>query len=262
MPSGCVASRSPHILPQAEPEAREGWRERTPESSGFTLKAPERITHVAKLAGVGEIARAFFRSGTDASGPRLELHAVQCRRGCDTSESPRRFLGALPGDGLRFAMEFRHASWDTRGEGQLVENTSRGATSKAEDSGTASSRRRGILSISATTPGYDEALLGAWDHQVAAHACRRADVYLYFKHEGRSRGVTYAAGACSEEPPIRVRVALARKWASAASKNADLDRRDRRGERRVRVGLDALRISRSSSSRRIRDGASRSISER
>src|SRR5690606_16757568 len=48
----------------------DGWARQVPESFTFALKAPRRITHLAKLAGVEEPLRVFFELAARL-GPRL-----------------------------------------------------------------------------------------------------------------------------------------------------------------------------------------------
>src|ERR1700733_11403846 len=48
----------------------EGWASEVPEGFTFAVKAPQRITHMAKLVGAGETTEAFVRIAS-ALGARL-----------------------------------------------------------------------------------------------------------------------------------------------------------------------------------------------
>jgi uncharacterized protein YecE (DUF72 family) len=89
------------------------WATEVPEGFIFALKAPQRITHIAKLAGAGATTDAFVKVAQTLGarlGPLLFQLPPFLRK-----DVPRlsAFLDeATPAKkGLRFAFEFRHASW-------------------------------------------------------------------------------------------------------------------------------------------------------
>lgn len=88
----------------------EGWAGEVPDTFTFAVKAPQRITHTAKLEGAGDAVSALFRT-VEVLGPRLGPVLFQLppflRK--DTGRLER-FLAELPA-GPRVAFEFRHASW-------------------------------------------------------------------------------------------------------------------------------------------------------
>jgi uncharacterized protein YecE (DUF72 family) len=87
-----------------------GWAAGTPAHFVFTLKAPRRITHDAKLQRCEDTLQAFCRAARTL-GPKLGVLLFQLppsfRKDTDIL---RAFLALLP-DGTRAAFEFRHASW-------------------------------------------------------------------------------------------------------------------------------------------------------
>jgi len=87
------------------------WCAETPESFLFTLKGPQRITHMARLRDVGDPLAHFLKTARTL-GPRLGCILFQCppylRYDAALLDA---FLAELPEDGMRFAMEFRHPSW-------------------------------------------------------------------------------------------------------------------------------------------------------
>jgi uncharacterized protein YecE (DUF72 family) len=88
----------------------EGWAKVVPETFTFALKAPQRITHIAKLQNAGDPTGVFARiAGT--LGPRLGPLLFQLPPFL-RKDVPRlrAFLESAP-PSVRIAFEFRHASW-------------------------------------------------------------------------------------------------------------------------------------------------------
>lgn len=95
-------------LPSDKTIAR--WRDSTPEDFRFGLKAPQSVTHFAKLRDCEEKLATFQQavSGLGAKlGPVLFQLPPFLKR---DDELLREFLDAMPDD-LRVAFEFRHDSW-------------------------------------------------------------------------------------------------------------------------------------------------------
>jgi uncharacterized protein YecE (DUF72 family) len=90
----------------------ENWAAATPPGFLFALKAHMRITHIMRLKNAAEATSVFLRSidplrPTRRLGPILFQLPPQMR--CDVGLLEA-FLENLPPD-LRYAFEFRHASW-------------------------------------------------------------------------------------------------------------------------------------------------------
>ena len=90
----------------------ESWVAATPPGFVFALKAHMRITHILRLKNAEEATSIFLRSidplrSARRLGPVLFQLPPQMR--CDTALLSA-FLENLPED-LRYAFEFRHASW-------------------------------------------------------------------------------------------------------------------------------------------------------
>ncbi len=92
------------------PALVEGWASEVPTRFTFALKAPQRITHSAKLKGAEDAVATFVRTAT-ALGPRLGPLLFQLPPFLK-KDLPRlsEFLEQAP-KGVRLAFEFRHASW-------------------------------------------------------------------------------------------------------------------------------------------------------
>lgn len=92
------------------PKLIEGWASEVPEGFTFALKAPQRITHNAKLKGAEDAVATFVRTAS-VLGPRLGPLLFQLPPFMK-KDAPRltEFLEQAP-KGVRIAFEFRHASW-------------------------------------------------------------------------------------------------------------------------------------------------------
>ena len=88
----------------------EGWAARTPATFRFALKAPQRITHFAKLRGVKETTDTFIERAS-VMGERLAPALFQLPPDLKIDlELLRDFLAILKGR-IRAAFEFRNRSW-------------------------------------------------------------------------------------------------------------------------------------------------------
>ena len=92
------------------PKTIQNWWEATPERFKFSLKAPQKVTHFAKLKNCGDTMQYFCQVITDLEtklGPVLFQLPPNFKK--DTGLLAD-FLECVPG-GLRAAFEFRNASW-------------------------------------------------------------------------------------------------------------------------------------------------------
>jgi uncharacterized protein YecE (DUF72 family) len=89
------------------------WAKYAPETFCFAAKVPQRITHEARLASMGQHLQDFVKA-LEPLGPRLGPLLVQLpaefTHDADTAGVLDRFLSAKPND-TRLAVEFRHRSW-------------------------------------------------------------------------------------------------------------------------------------------------------
>ncbi len=87
----------------------ENWKKLTPENFRFALKAPQKITHFAKLRDCQDTLAYFFRIISqlgDRLGPVLFQLPPNFKKDAEVLSS---FLRELPA--MRAAFEFRHESW-------------------------------------------------------------------------------------------------------------------------------------------------------
>jgi uncharacterized protein YecE (DUF72 family) len=101
----------------------DGWHKRTPARFTLALKLPREITHEAALGKGGDAALAEFCDHARLLQEKLAAVLVQLppqfAAAPDTVRTLARFLARLPRD-LRFAVEFRHASWIEEGVVDLL----------------------------------------------------------------------------------------------------------------------------------------------
>jgi uncharacterized protein YecE (DUF72 family) len=175
-------------MPQARTLA--AWRGEVPKEFVFALKAPQRITHIKRLAGAEDDVGFFLRTAAElggALGPLLwQLPPTLAK------DVPRlrAFLALLPRGG-RHAMEFRHASW--RSDDVLAALSEAGvALCVADDEAgtTPLDATAGFGYLRLRRPDYDDATLARWANAVRAQPW--SDAFVFFKHEDEARGPDFA----------------------------------------------------------------------
>jgi uncharacterized protein YecE (DUF72 family) len=167
------------------------WSEQTPEEFVFTLKAPQKITHIARLRDVEEHVDHFLRNA----------RAMNTRLGCILFQCPPTlkydkdlldpFLALLPGQPFRFAMEFRHDSW-TDAKDQLAANNVAWCVADTDE------KKAPLVQTSAAFIylrlrglNYSDEDIQAWAKETSAVLDAGSDAYVYFKHEDDPSGVRY-----------------------------------------------------------------------
>jgi uncharacterized protein YecE (DUF72 family) len=183
-----------------KPSTLAAWRGEVPGSFVFALKAPQRITHVKRLAGAADDVGTFLRAAAELEGllgPVLWQLPPTLKK--DLSRL-RDFLALLPRGG-RAAFEFRHESW---GSDDVLSALSEAgaalciADDEARSTPVVATAGFGYLRL--RRPDYDEAALFRWAE--AVHAQRWSDAFVFFKHEDEARGPELALrfGALVAEP--------------------------------------------------------------
>ena len=167
------------------------WAAETPERFVFTLKAPRRITHDARLRNCEEATRVFCDAARTL-GARLAVLLFQLppwfKKDVAVLEA---FLAHLP-EGIRGAFEFRHASWQDdavyeclrgRGIALCIADADRMTTPVIATASYGYFRLR--------DEGYESADITRWARTIAARS-EWSDVYVYFKHEEHGKGPAFA----------------------------------------------------------------------
>lgn len=174
------------------------WLAATPEGFTFALKANQGITHFARLKDTGERLTRFLEAVAPL-GERLGPVLFQCPPNLKYDASVLDgFLSDLASTpaaaGRRFAMEFRHPSFD---DDEVREKlAAAGVALCVADTEVAlgTFRRLGDFAyVRLRGDGYDEQALTAWGATFQRALAEGADVYAYLKHEDSATGPRDAA---------------------------------------------------------------------
>lgn len=183
-----------------------GWAAKVPASFTFALKAPRRITHLSKLAGV-EQPLAEFVATAGVLGQRLGPILFQLPPTLKLEEARlSEFLKLCPRD-RELAFEFRHPSWFT--EAVYARLREHGAALCAaevdpeEGEGAPFVRTAPFTYVRLRRSRYDAAGLSAALRRVTRLGVERA--YIYFKHEVEGPGYAESLLAKHEKKRPRVR---------------------------------------------------------
>jgi uncharacterized protein YecE (DUF72 family) len=169
-----------------------GWAETAPAGFRYVLKAPQRITHFARLRDIDEPLRYFCdiaRTLGDKLGPLLFQLPPNFKKATDRLGA---LLAALPPE-LRVALEFRHESWfddevygllRTRNAALCVADTEEGATPAVVTADFGYLRLRAVE--------YRDDDLRRWLDTMARVGTGWGDAFVFFKHEDSGTGPALA----------------------------------------------------------------------
>lgn len=167
-------------MPRAE--LLERWKSAVPESFSFGVKAPRRITHIARLKDCADDVEYLYRV-LGVFGPLLGPTLFQLPPFLKKDvELLKAFLATLP-NATRAAFEFRHASWFEDDVYDALRAAGAALVGGDADEGPSpplvATADWGYLRL--RSPAYDEAGIAAWDERLRAQPWSTA--YVYFKHE-------------------------------------------------------------------------------
>lgn len=168
----------------------EGWSAGTPEHFAFTLKAPKRITHDAKLQRCEDTLQAFCRIARTL-GPKLGVLLFQLAPNFKKdTEVLKTFLELLP-EGTRAAFEFRHPSWfETEVFEALRARNVALCIADSEKLSTPVEVTADYGYFRLRDEGYQQADLEKWAGIVKG--LPPSDAFVYFKHEEQGLGPEFA----------------------------------------------------------------------
>jgi uncharacterized protein YecE (DUF72 family) len=174
------------------PSILAGWSRQTPPHFRFTLKAPKRITHDARLRDCAESLKYFL--GTAATlGPKLGILLFQLppffRKDLAVLDA---FLESFPA-GTRAAFEFRHASWlsDEVFERLKARNLAL-CVADSEKTTTPVEITADYGYFRLRDEGYTAEDIAQWARTIREKTSSCGDVYVYFKHEEAGKGPQFA----------------------------------------------------------------------
>jgi uncharacterized protein YecE (DUF72 family) len=177
-------------MPNAKTVA--GWGAAAPAGFTYVLKAPQRITHFARLRGVDEPLRYFCdaaRSLGDRLGPLLFQLPPNFKKATDRLCE---VLALVPAE-FRVAFEFRHESWfDDEVYALLRARNAALCVADTEDGTTpaVATADFGYLRLRAVEYTDDE--LRRWIATIDTVGAGWSDAYVFFKHEDSGSGPALA----------------------------------------------------------------------
>ncbi len=175
-----------HRIPSAKTITN--WSAQTPAHFKFSLKAPQKVTHWARLRDCGDTMR-YFHDVTSALADKLGAILFQLPPNFkkDTVLIAD-FINCLP-DGLRAAFEFRHESWFSDDVFEVL---------KARKTALCIADMEEITTPPVVTADYGYLRLRREDYQSAdvkkwadflqQQTSTWQDAFIYFKHEEKGIG--------------------------------------------------------------------------
>ena len=169
-----------HRIPA--PKTIENWKTLTPENFRFALKAPQRITHFAKLRDCADTLGYFCQiiSGLGQRlGPVLFQLPPNFRKDAAALNS---FLRELPS--IRAAFEFRHDSWFDDEIFEILKSRNIAlciADTEKLETPTVTTADYGYLRL--RREDYEKSDVERWAKFTREQEAKWRDVFVYFKHE-------------------------------------------------------------------------------
>jgi uncharacterized protein YecE (DUF72 family) len=177
-------------LPSAKTLDR--WCRETPEQFRFALKAPQRITHFAKLRGSEQLLEHFVGIIGDLEsklGPVLFQLPPQFKKDTEVLGA---FVGKFP-PGLRAAFEFRHASWFDEEVFDVLRSANVAlCIADTSDFKTPLVATASFGYLRLRNENYTDADLAAWADSVRTLRAQWEDAFIYLKHEEKGVGPAFA----------------------------------------------------------------------
>jgi uncharacterized protein YecE (DUF72 family) len=167
-----------------------GWADGTPDRFTFTLKAPRRITHDAKLQRCEEMLQTFC-STARSLGPKLAVLLFQLPPNFK-KDAPvlRAFIELLP-EGTRAAFEFRHPSWlDAETYDILRSRQAALCIADSEKMSTPVEVTADYAYFRLRDEGYQQPDIERWAETIRSLPV--AQSFVYFKHEEQGLGPDFA----------------------------------------------------------------------
>jgi uncharacterized protein YecE (DUF72 family) len=171
-------------------EAVSNWTAASPPRFKFSFKAPQRITHFARLVNCAEKLEIFLEA---ISPMKRKLGAVLFQLPPNFKKDTNRlddFLQILP-QGFKYAFEFRHDSWFVDDVfGLLRKRKAALCLAENEELSTPRVRTANFGYLRLRREDYKPAMLRSWAKWVDEQ--RWSEAFVYFKHEERAIGPKFA----------------------------------------------------------------------
>lgn len=169
-----------------------GWSSAVPPRFKFTLKAPKRITHVARLKECAELLDYFTKTAATL-GPQLGVLFFQLppylKQDLALLDG---FLDAFPA-GTRAAFEFRHPSWmNDEVFTRLRAKNLALCVAESEKFSTPVEITADYGYFRLRDEGYTPQDIARWADTIQEKTSSCQDVFVYFKHEEAGKGPQFA----------------------------------------------------------------------
>ncbi len=169
-----------------------GWSAQTPADFKFTLKAPKRITHDARLRDCADSLRYFAETALSL-GPKLGVLLFQLppyyRKDLAALDA---FLTTFPAY-VRAAFEFRHLSWlEEEVFARLKAKNLALCIADSEKLSTPIEITASYGYFRLRDEGYTPQDIERWVRIIREKAAHCSDVFVYFKHEEAGKGPQFA----------------------------------------------------------------------
>jgi uncharacterized protein YecE (DUF72 family) len=165
-----------------------GWNGAVPDGFTFVLKAPQRITHIARLKDVDDTLR-YFTETIRPLGVKLGPILVQLPPNFKQDLGRLKdFLTLFPAD-LRCAFEFRHASWFAEGTYEALRGANAAlcvADTEVGHTPLVATADFGYFRL--RDEGYNKKDLETWAGSVKDLGQAWSDAFVFFKHEESGEG--------------------------------------------------------------------------
>ena len=171
----------------------DGWADATPKGFKFSLKAPQKVTHFARLRDCADTLR-YFQHVVSALEARLGAVLFQLPPGFKKDVPVlAAFLEELP-TGMRGAFEFRHESWFDDEVFAALKNRNVAlciADSQKLSTPVVVTADYGYLRL--RREDYTSEDIARWAAAVRTNEAQWSDAFVYFKHEESGIGPKFAA---------------------------------------------------------------------
>lgn len=175
-----------HRIPSAK--TIDGWCKATPEKFKFSLKAPQKVTHWAKLRNCGDTLKYFYGVIADLEA-KLGVVLFQLPPNLKKDVALlRSFFEECPPT-LRAAFEFRHDSWlDDEVFALLKEKNIALCIADSEKLSTPMVPTADYGYLRLRREDYKDVDVKRWAETIEANRSVWSDAFVYFKHEESGTG--------------------------------------------------------------------------
>lgn len=170
----------------------DGWNRETPDRFKLTLKAPKRITHVARLRNCADQVRHFLDTAATL-GPKLGALLFQLppylKKDLPVLDA---FLDTFPPQ-ICAAFEFRHISWlDDEVYARLKAKNLALCVADSEKLSTPVEITADYAYFRLRDEGYTRDGIARWAKTIHDKTSDCTDAFVYFKHEEAGKGPEFA----------------------------------------------------------------------